>query len=158
MVFNTPHQFFCRGFLLVFNQRNAREKGEGMSQTTYCEIRKIGELICSGNCGLIELIKANKDRLSYADLEGADLEYIELEDADLQYANLRNARLTSANLRNAKLCNADLRAADLEGAMLEGSDLRGANLQYADLYDAYLRCADFRGAILSDTTLDGLKI
>ena len=60
------------------------------------------------------------------------------QSADLRGANLGGANLRGANLGGANLGGADLRGADLGGADLGGADLRGANLRGANLGGANL--------------------
>ena len=121
--------------------------------------RKKGEILVSGDYENIkEACEKNKDKLTFADLEGADLRIADLRDADLEGANLRGAYLRDADLEGA-----NLRDANPEGANLFNTNLKGANLFRADLRGANLRIADLRctyleGADLRDADLEGANL
>ena len=99
-----------------------------------------------------------REKLSEANLEGANLESANLRGIDLEKANLINANLLrsilgAANLSYAKLKGADLRYAQLDGANLSHTDLVGASLVRTSLKGANLKMADLRGANLKDANL-----
>ena len=97
------------------------------------EIRNIytGEVMCSGECSVEELVESNKESLRVADLREVDL-----SEANLRGANLYGANLREANLREANLYGANLYGANLYGANLYGADLRWADLRMANLHEA----------------------
>lgn len=105
--------------------------------------------------------------LSFAQLEGANLEHAHLEEASLTSANLEGTNLAfarleesalnHANLKGASLVGAELYKAGLSGANLEGADLVTANLKGAELSHAHLDGADLSGAQLERTFFSGTE-
>ena len=76
-----------------------------------------------------EFVEKNKQNLTNADLEGANLKDAYLEGANLNGANLEGANLKDAYLNGAYLKGADLEGAYLGSAYLGGADLNGANFK-----------------------------
>jgi uncharacterized protein YjbI with pentapeptide repeats len=89
-------------------------------------------------------------KLSFAPLQGLDLNKVDLNGADLTEADLRSTKLAEANLSKANLTQADL-----TGANLYRANLTDANLSQADLRGADLREADLTGAVVFGAFYDG---
>jgi hypothetical protein len=98
------------------------------------------------------------ERLSYANLEGADLRGAHLDRVDFTGTNLALADLTGAHLVEAKLTGTDLTEADLDGAELDGAKLHEANLTRANLENADLTAARLMNANLYLARLQGADL
>ncbi len=101
--------------------------------------------------------------LSGADLHWVDLHWAYLNDARLTWANLDEANLNGAEMFLADLSYASLYRANLSGARMRGADLNAANLSGADLSTADLSMAkltrvSLRGANLSNADLRGADL
>ena len=102
-------------------------------------------------------------KLSFIDLQGAELEFANLQGANLWLANLQGAILVGANLKGAKLVSANLKGAglgfaNLQEADLEIANLQGAILEFANLKGVDLSGADLQGVDLLSANLQGAKL
>lgn len=96
--------------------------------------------------------KLSYEDLNLANLIGANLIEAELICTNLHLANLIDTNLSCANLSGVNLNLADLIEANLEDANLEGANLSDANLSGANLKGANLSGANFINSIISDET------
>jgi hypothetical protein len=96
--------------------------------------------------------------LSFAQLEGRDLNGADLSGTNLRRTQLSNAGLAFAAIMDADLSGANLMGADLSEAALNRSRLIGANLSAATLRSADLEDATLRGANLSRANLQGASL
>jgi len=96
--------------------------------------------------------------LRRAQLSNAGLAFAAIMDADLSRANLTGADLSETALNRSTLIEANLSAATLRGAELDDATLRGANLSQANLQGASLRYAILVDADLSGADLTGCAI
>jgi hypothetical protein len=89
---------------------------------------------------------------------GTDLAFVDLENTLLIQTQLSYAYMNGANLDNANLSQSDLVNANLDNANLTNAELNSANLENADLYLTNLTDADLSNANLTGAGMIGANV
>lgn len=131
----TSFYFTRRENDLVLNQHKTNSEIESIGQNVIAisdylryEIEK-GEESIDLECAELSEIKLPKADLSYAVLDGANLNKGDLHEVDFSYASLWNTNLAGANLSYTNMCFTSLFFTDFSGANLTGATLDQVSLK-----------------------------
>ena len=97
------------------------------------------------------------EKISFINLERADLAGADLQGANLQEVNLKYANLENANLFKADLLGANLSHANLQQAFISNTNFSGTILQETDFTLSYIDTSNFLAASIKNANFTGAK-